>query len=777
MPKRLAELVDHYPYSTSPTDVGLLPQPRFSTRRYDALFIHVETTVPKSTSINFRQHPTRIVTDALKSDTTAEPGTAVQLWNELKKHTGDTQTILSEIFSEDTVCLLSMVDADLNASDAPSSPSSPTRKRSMSVGSSPTDLFSKRVSSNGDTGHVGNGTHKPAQTSPLSQSESPKDWAEFSSAGFGDSSISGNFASTLLDKDIEVTNPSTSRRSSKKYRLSPIGRTTRSSLDIPSSTRFPQTNDSLPAPTFISKSTSVSLIELDEAFIDFWSDALLDPISHDWPQFVVGQLKNPLQVEGESKQVGWVVIEQTFAPPSAPPTRSPTGSSTHGGGSARAPVPRKVTPRTSLNTDRMGSSLSAAVKRFSLFGSQDGKESNKKDAGKKKGSKSPVIGELGSILSEEPEEEKVSGAEDTKGHGTEIPTATLAGAAAVAGISAAHEISSDGAPAPETTPLLESVPATTEAPEPEPAADVIPQPPTEPVADATPASPREVDLTELEPAETQEQVLSPVFEPVLEVASVETPGEVDLTEVEPSPEKHEEALPPAPAAVVDSGETPGPQLALDSVEVPAHEPTEPASAPAVTREPVADFEPPSSSPVAFEHLSPAVDETSSAGVDLEEVPIVDEIPQEPTTAVDIPVAKPPQQETPPSTSVPLEEPALVVPEAQTDDLPTKDPLPVEQQQTIPEPQPEEPTHEEEQPVEAVLEEPSTPPVKAEDLVLSPTSLVEVSVEVIEQPPATSIETLPPVVIPSPPVESKELPLVEHEDAAETSANPEGEKLI
>jgi hypothetical protein len=36
----------------------------------------------------------------------------------------------------------------------------------------------------------------------------------------------------------------------------------------------------------------VKHIQLDEAFVDFWSDAVLDPISASWPTFVVCKL-NP----------------------------------------------------------------------------------------------------------------------------------------------------------------------------------------------------------------------------------------------------------------------------------------------------------------------------------------------------------------------------------------------------------------------------------------------------------------------------------------------------
>jgi len=150
--------------------------------------------------------------------------------------------------------------------------------------------------------------------------------------------------------------------------------------------------------------------------------------------------------------------------------------------------------------------------------------------------------------------------------------------------------------------------------------------------------------------------------------------EVDLTDVEPeSPEQDEEVLPAAPEAVVQSGETPGPQLALDSTEVPVGEDSEKATlqTPRV-EEPAADvaaFEPLSAEPVAFPQLDPEYDEDSSAGVDMDEVPIVEETPAVEEThpvedisfvdevpVADLPTAEP-TEEAVHTTSEPTEVPA------------------------------------------------------------------------------------------------------------------------
>ena len=41
-----------------------------------------------------------------------------------------------------------------------------------------------------------------------------------------------------------------------------------------------------------SKSTAANMVNLDGEFIDFWNDALLDPVSNSWPHIAVAQLKS-----------------------------------------------------------------------------------------------------------------------------------------------------------------------------------------------------------------------------------------------------------------------------------------------------------------------------------------------------------------------------------------------------------------------------------------------------------------------------------------------------
>ncbi|KZT00397.1 uncharacterized protein LAESUDRAFT_625829, partial [Laetiporus sulphureus 93-53] len=72
------------------------------------------------------------------------------------------------------------------------------------------------------------------------------------------------------------------------------------------------------------------LIQLDEAFVDFWSDALLDPIASDWPIFVVCQLKPLKDVEAGGRPISWLVLEQVFTrPASSPKLPSPVAAASN----------------------------------------------------------------------------------------------------------------------------------------------------------------------------------------------------------------------------------------------------------------------------------------------------------------------------------------------------------------------------------------------------------------------------------------------------------------
>jgi len=52
------------------------------------------------------------------------------------------------------------------------------------------------------------------------------------------------------------------------------------------------------------------MTQVNGAFIDFWSDAITDPITENWPSFVICGLK-PLPA---AVAVNWLIVEQTCAP-------------------------------------------------------------------------------------------------------------------------------------------------------------------------------------------------------------------------------------------------------------------------------------------------------------------------------------------------------------------------------------------------------------------------------------------------------------------------------
>ncbi|KDQ52460.1 hypothetical protein JAAARDRAFT_61984 [Jaapia argillacea MUCL 33604] len=596
MPKRLTELVTHYPYSKGQTGEEFLPRPRFTTRKYDALFVRIENELAFEARPKSKKDPLRIIADAFKSESGAEQGEYDPLWDAIKKaatpiqegeqETGD-NFALPKVFADETTRLFSLLPRDLMDKDAPLSPTfssfssppvvlisapQPKRRRSSSMGDP-----SERRSSNG---HVnGSGTVTSSPTSPTSPS-SPTDWLQFSTSGFGELGTGNSLAATLFDTDVEKTAPPSafpSRKSSRKRRPSP-GHSRRSSIDYAASTppAMSPIPISIPKPA---KVASITLIQLDEAFVDFWSDALLDPISSTWPSFVVCQLRNLSGLQTpDNKPVNWLVIEHAYTVPPPPPVVETPVS----------PV-RATSPRPSIDNRK-----SSTFKRFHLFGSQDSKTSSKK---KDKLAVSPRVGEMGEILAEE-EEKPVSvnapapsSQESGKAAAVRTSTAVVATAAAATALVVESE---EPSPAPVPPSVPEVAPLLTSEPEVTPVAQVVEAEVVQPVQpDATVASePVQESVSpvvqEVAPPESTLKVLlpEPVEEPVptvpvQEVAPTQetpapiqesTPTETAKVEIPvhthlPVPtDKHGESLPPAPESVVLAGETPGPQVALSTSE-------------------------------------------------------------------------------------------------------------------------------------------------------------------------------------------------------------------
>ncbi|KAI0641033.1 hypothetical protein C8Q79DRAFT_1078761 [Trametes meyenii] len=593
MPLRLQELVKGYPYhSRSPSvdtvpsaDDDLLPRPRVSTRRYDALYVRVESQIQDVKSIKQKQHPLRLISDALRSELGLTDAQYEPLWATVQKSAlanDEPEPILthvdgypsvSRIFADETIRLLSLIPAGSSSNATPSVPTiripRPPRRRSSSLNSS------TKANGNGKASTNGSAANRSA-ASPTSPT-SPKDWMDFSTSGFGDSTLGKDFASTLLDKDVEVTTPRpvVERKTSKKRKASP-GRSRRSSVDSPapeSATRVTQLAPSAPPPPK-SKSTIVNVIKLDEAFIDFWSDALLDPISADWPNFIVAQLKSIPGLEIDGRPLSWLVLEQRFVVPPPPPTPAEPEANP-------PPPPRRASsPRPSMRSElsaRKSSTLAAAKKRLTFFSSSQtlgglsSKTESKATARKK--AKPTRIGEMGEILSED---DKAENEAESKQPETKDEPKAVEPAPKDVPVTPATETAATGSKETTTPPPAEvaSAPVPPIVPAPtSPATDVVS--PLTPTADDFPAvpvvgaivasaavaaTPVAVELLKTEDGETADKpVLTVSEEPPVPADSTPAPSDAPA-----APEEKE--LPPAPEPVVLTGETPGPQVALETSE-------------------------------------------------------------------------------------------------------------------------------------------------------------------------------------------------------------------
>lgn len=431
LPTRLQELVKHYPYSRGSHDVeeNLLPHPRFSTRSCNVLFVRIEVLLSESAP-QPKPSPVRLLLDAFNLSSEGETFEHVRLWNALKTTATETASTSSaagvqdgpqfgRVFVDETIHLLASTSR--NSSTPIMSPTlevaSPVPRRS-----SP---FSKILDRGKDKTALGNGSgngHGNSATSPVSSVSSPiiSDWAQFSTSGFGETSAVTPLAATLLDtdKDVEVTEPLVSPKSSKRWGRSRSGQR---SADAPyeASTKEPAVLNT--------KLASVHMTQVDEAFIDFWSDAITDPITENWPSFVICGLK-PLPGK---EDVSWLIVEQTYVrlQPAQP---RPTSPERRG----------RTSPRPSFRSDISGT-FAATRKRFSFLSG-----ASKTGLMGKKGimGKSPKVGELGEIVPEERSETPTAMTSTSKG--VELGIAATATAGVVAAEAVQPLAHSEG-PAPE----------------------------------------------------------------------------------------------------------------------------------------------------------------------------------------------------------------------------------------------------------------------------------------------------------------------------------------
>ncbi|KAF8127696.1 hypothetical protein EV363DRAFT_1514236 [Boletus edulis] len=386
LPTRLQELITYYPYNkgSSPTDNNLLPRPRFSTRQYDALFVRIETLLAHNAE-QPKQHPIQLLLDAFQlpiDNSSSDEHTT--LWNTLKT-TAFEETVSSDskgpqftrIFVDETIHLLSLIPADNNL---PTSPALLTTPISKVVSRRRSSSLTKAAERAGCKSNANDGSTPVSPSSPSSIVAT--DWTQFALSGFGDTPTTQPLPALFSqDDDVEVTQPRVSRKSSGRGK----SRTPRRRSEDHGPLETPPS--SLPDPeSFIieTKIASVHVVQVDEAFIDFWSDAIVDPISANWPTFVVCGLK---QTPNVKQSIRWLVIEQAYS--REEPSRAPSLDGRRG----RSPRPSF---KSDISGFRINSVFSSARKRLSVFS----KSATDLDL-KRSGGKTPIAGELGEVLVEE----------------------------------------------------------------------------------------------------------------------------------------------------------------------------------------------------------------------------------------------------------------------------------------------------------------------------------------------------------------------------------------
>jgi hypothetical protein len=361
-----------------------------------------------------KSHPLRLIADALRAQSTSESATPEDdaLWDAIKKASITLDSaesssdaapvepipIFSTVFSDETIRLLSLIPVDVSDKDKPAPSFILQSPRSFSLPDTPLSPVQA------DRGrpppsrhaHVVPSLTASNSTAPTTASpETPTDWLQFSSNGFGTIPGSRDLADKLWDNDVEVTPPPPAPLSRKSSRRAHSRHSRHSSLDSARTPVAPLPLPTIPA-ILTSKATLVAKVKLDEAFIDFWVDSLLDPVLKRWPSFVLCQLKPlPPASTSASPTPTWLVIEQRLVRvvPVAPPVMK-EAEVTIPPARPRASSPRASSPRP--ESSRLSSAFSIASKRFTFFtgGSSEPKSPKEKTA------RLPRVGESGVVAKE-----------------------------------------------------------------------------------------------------------------------------------------------------------------------------------------------------------------------------------------------------------------------------------------------------------------------------------------------------------------------------------------
>ena len=421
MPVRLMELVNKYPYGSPASDDDLLPRPRFSTRQYDAILIRVETQL--TTQRKPKHSPSKLISDAFEAEIVAEEQEYKELWDQIKSkrdvcggETPPSGSDFGRVFADETIRFLALLPDEEPGSPTYSLFKKSNRKRSLSLNDQDLSAPPSPTSNNGTTWHAKVSTD-PAKVTTITPINRPgtRDWTQFSTSGFAESGTIGTrLAATLMEKDMELSIPAVSAPG-KQSRFATSPNTNRRSMENPGGLKLTTTKEEQPLTSSI-KIAQFSSVQIDEAFIDFWGDALTDPISCNWPSFFLCKLKSDVGLKTKSgKTVDWLVIERSYTKPAIPEPQSPDGMSDFGGRRATSPRPSIASQGT----------FSSAKKRFSIFNTSGSRTSlDKRFAvpGRKKANsltsaqqkairKSPSspssvrVGEMGEVLREEDEKE------------------------------------------------------------------------------------------------------------------------------------------------------------------------------------------------------------------------------------------------------------------------------------------------------------------------------------------------------------------------------------
>ncbi|KJA26534.1 hypothetical protein HYPSUDRAFT_84425 [Hypholoma sublateritium FD-334 SS-4] len=630
MPVRLLELVRKYPYtkgiSSPTTDLRLLPRPRFSTPSYDALFVRIEIEFPKEgLKPKSRMHPLNLLADAFSAQVTE--GEFAELWTKITaaSRNGSNPSPLSNIFADETIRFLSIIpderaakSQDVKSPTFSLAPVSPLKRAfSESAQDQPVASTSqhRQVSS------------EPAPVTPVSPLAIGSDWVQFSSSGFLDSTPAiAPLVSTLFDTDLEKTVPpaplSISRKSSRRLR-SP-----RKSIDAP---RVSIAEDGVkdpeaPVPALdikpVVKASKLDIIQFDEAFIDFWSDSLLDPITTSWPTFIICKFKSTLVptllygpiVEGQAqKTLKWLVLEQAYTVrPPPPPPSPPVAAAVAASANVPADTARPVSPSPSTK------------KRFNFFTRSISGSSIGSLKGKKK-EKALQVGEMGELVEEDhahdfkveteattpvqsaesvEQEQDLPEALSTEQDHTQAVVATATVAVIAAGTVAVAVVASEDNPteavfaAEEIAAPVDEIAAAPVQEEASPAQLVVEEksaPALDSTVEVAPVEEDDVPLTES--AIEKEPTAEPASDAVAEVPAVETAivpeAEVIAEEAAPEPTNDASAEVVGPADEVSPVvEDVVPQtesaVEVESAAVPVDEPV--SEAPAVEPTPTPEAE-------------------------------------------------------------------------------------------------------------------------------------------------------------------------------------------